>query len=235
MITTEAEASKFEQRDRLSEAIAESMIWGSDRTDRFQTAARWRGEPSPKIVSAAGDETAERIKLPPGWSTWRFLRPGWPENDSFVYLIDVKTRIISGWIIAGSWLIALLGCRRRLVRWRFLVLTSVMAGSLFVEWFLPSRLAGYSAAIFAGTLVVLILELGRRASQLRCVRTESRVDRKARWFVAWGPRPSVLCCSACYWGESPRFRPRASPPRARRSWRSSPTKEHSIPRGPPNE
>ncbi len=28
VITTEAEASKFEQRDRLSEAIAESIIWG---------------------------------------------------------------------------------------------------------------------------------------------------------------------------------------------------------------
>jgi hypothetical protein len=167
VITTEAEASKLEQRDRLSEAVAESLIWGSDRTDRFQALARWRGEPSPKIASAAEGETAERIKLPPGWSTWRFLRPDWPGNDSFVYLIDAKTRIISGWVIAGLWLIPLQWCRRRLVRWRFLVLTSVMAGSLVLEQFLPSRHAGGSAAIFAGALVVLILELGRRASQPR--------------------------------------------------------------------
>ena len=167
VITTEAEASRLEQRDRLSEAIAESIIWGSDPSDRFQTLARWRGEPSPKVVSAAGYETAKWIKLPPGWSTWRFLRPGLPGNDSFVYLIDVKTRIISGWIIAGLWLIVLLGCRRWLVHGRFLVLTSLIAGSLLLDRFLPSRLVGYSAAIFGATMVVLILELGRRASQFR--------------------------------------------------------------------
>ncbi len=80
----------------LSEAIAESIIWGSDQSDRFQTLARWRGEPSPKVVSAGGHEAAKWIKLPPGWSTSRFSRPGWPEKDSFVYLIDVKSRIIVG-------------------------------------------------------------------------------------------------------------------------------------------
>jgi hypothetical protein len=182
VITTEAEASKFEPRDRVSEAIVESMIWGSDRSDRFQALARWRGEPSLKIAPAGGDETAGRVKLPPGWSTWRFLRPGLPANDSFVYLIDTKTRIISGWIVAGLWLTAWLWCRRRLGRWRCLVPTVLLAGSLLIDGFLPSRHASECAGIFAGSMVILILELGRRAShprtsRLNPVRSESSLLR----------------------------------------------------------
>ena len=44
VITTEVDSPKFGQRDRFREAIAESLLWGSDRTDRFQTLAQlaWR-------------------------------------------------------------------------------------------------------------------------------------------------------------------------------------------------
>ena len=36
--------------------FAEALVWGSDRTDRFQTLARWRGEPRPGSSSAIGEE-----------------------------------------------------------------------------------------------------------------------------------------------------------------------------------
>ena len=64
LITTEMESSKFDQRDRWTQAIAESLLWGSDRTDRLQTLARWRGEASSKSASTVREEAAERSKLP---------------------------------------------------------------------------------------------------------------------------------------------------------------------------
>jgi len=161
LITSLVDLPKFEQRDRWAESVAESLLWGSNRTDRFQTLARWRGEPSPKIASTAGDEAAGRIKLPQGWSTWRFAGANWPRNDSFIYLIDVRTRIVSGWIIAGSCLLAWFLCRRRLVHWRFLILTSMMSGSLVIDWLLPSRYASCTAGAFIGTFVILMVELGQ--------------------------------------------------------------------------
>ena len=90
VITTEAELPRLESRDRWAELFAEALVWGSDRTDRFQTLARWRGEPSPRLVAAIGEEAALRIKLPPGWSAWRFEGQSWPEDDAFVYLIDTQ-------------------------------------------------------------------------------------------------------------------------------------------------
>jgi len=189
LITTEADSPRFEQRDRWADAIAESLLWGSDRTDRFQTMARWRGEPSSKSGSTAGDEAAERTKLPQGWSTWRFAGPRWPAKDSFVYLIDVSARIVRGWIIFSSCLLIWLLCRRRLVHRRILVLTSVMSGSLVIEWVLPSRYASYTAAAFVGAFGILMVELGRRVGQASGTgRTggrsgSSRVRRMAVGFV----------------------------------------------------
>ncbi len=107
VITTVAELSRLESRDRWGERFAEALVWGSDRTDRFQSLARWRGEPSPKLVSAIGEEAALGIKLPPGWSAWRFEGRRWPKKDAFVYLIETRTRIDHG-----------MDYRRSCVSWR---------------------------------------------------------------------------------------------------------------------
>jgi len=175
LITSLVDSPKFEQRDRWAEAVVESLLWGSDRTDRFQTLARWRGEASPKLASTAGDEAAGPIKLPHGWSTWRFARAHWPGNDSFIYLIDVRTRIVGGWLIVSTYLLIWLLCRRRLVHRRFLILASVMAASLVIDWLLPSRYASYAAAAYIGTLVILMVELGHGMGQaLASLRTGGR-------------------------------------------------------------
>ena len=122
----------------------------------FKRLARWRGEPSPKLVSAIGEEAALGIKLPPGWSAWRFEGRSWPKDDAFVYLIETRTRMITGWIIAGSCLLAWLWCGRRLARRRFIVLASVMALCLLVGWLLPSRYASYIAAVYLAALGLLV-------------------------------------------------------------------------------
>src|SRR5262249_24379650 len=122
LITTEREAERFRQPSRWAVAIAETLSWGSDRTDRFQTLARWPGEPSPRTGLALGDDSSEPVQSPPGWSAWRFSGAGWPGNDAFIHLIDVPRRILTGWILAGLGLSALIGSGRLLSRWRTFVL-----------------------------------------------------------------------------------------------------------------
>ena len=161
VITTQAELPSLESRDRWADRFAEALVWGSDQTDRFQTVARWRGEPSPRLASTIEDEAPPGTKPPPGWSTWRFSAPGWPKSGSFVYIINISKRVVLGWVIASSCLLAFMACRSRLLRWRFVVLISVMALCLFAEWLLPSRYASSTAALYVAAFGLLVFELGR--------------------------------------------------------------------------
>jgi hypothetical protein len=166
LVTTAADRPKFEQPDRWEDVLGETLLWGSDRSDRFQTLPRWRGEPSPKVASTVGDEAGERIKVLEGWSTWRFSAANWPASNGFVHVIDLRARIATGWIITGTCLLAWYVCRGRLVRRRFLLLTSLLAGSLLVEELLPCRYASDAAAVFFAALVILLLELGYEIRRL---------------------------------------------------------------------
>jgi hypothetical protein len=184
VITAAAVLPEFEPRIRWIRAIAESLAWGSDRTDRFQTVARWRQGPSPKISSTTADELGERIKRLEGWSTYRFAGTSWPAESSFVYLVDLRARILTGWIIAGLWLLAWPWCRHNLDRHRFAVLTAVMTGSLLFSVVLPARNANVTAGLFVGSLAILIVELGGIVARpfgdgRRGGRTESSLVRRA--------------------------------------------------------
>jgi hypothetical protein len=161
VITTESELPRLEPRDRWAEPFTEALLWGSDRRDRFQTLARWRGEPSPKLGLATGDETALGIKPPPGWSTWTFEGPGWPEDNAFVYVIDMRIRMVVGWMVVGLCFLAWAWCRGWFSRWRLLFLTLVMALCQLTPWLLPSRFASPGAAVYLGAFVLLLVELGR--------------------------------------------------------------------------
>ena len=162
MITTEAELRRLEPPDRWAEQIREALVWGSDRTDRFQSVARWRGEASPKIASVVGEEPADRVKLPPGWSAWRFAGPSWPGSDSFVRLVDVQTRIVTGWIVAATVHLGLGVVRTWLAFFRYPLLTATMALSICCELLLPVTLRELSAPRFtSAALSILIVELGR--------------------------------------------------------------------------
>ena len=54
MITSQSEATRPDHVDEFQQAIGETLLWGSDRSDRFQTTARWRGEITPREVTAVG-------------------------------------------------------------------------------------------------------------------------------------------------------------------------------------
>jgi hypothetical protein len=159
VITSAADLPEFEHHERWTAAITEALAWGYDRTDRFQSVARWRGEPSPRNSSSAAAETGERIKHLEGWSTWRFAGTSWPDKSMFVYAIDVNTRIVAGWIVVGSLLLVWPWRRGRLER-RVVLLATAMAGSLVFDWLLPTRFSSFTAAVFVGSLCILMIELG---------------------------------------------------------------------------
>ena len=163
LITTESEAASFAEPGRWVGAIGETLAWGSDRTDRFQTPARWRGEASPRPGAAGGDEASERIKPPPGWATWRFSSPGWPGSDCSVHLVDARRRILMAWIILALLTLLWLTAARRLARGRLLIPAVLSATCILLNPTLPSRFAGVTAAGFAGGILILVVELGRRA------------------------------------------------------------------------
>ena len=54
VITTDGERQRLAKREGPTAPCAEALLWGSDRTDRFQTPARWRGEPSPRLRPRRG-------------------------------------------------------------------------------------------------------------------------------------------------------------------------------------
>ena len=120
LITTESAASDFAQQRRWAGAISETLAWGSDRTDRFQNPARWRGEASPRSATASADEAGERIQPPPGWATWRFSGASWPLSDSAVYLIDLRRRILTGWMVLALIVLVWLTAGSRPYRGRLL-------------------------------------------------------------------------------------------------------------------
>jgi hypothetical protein len=184
VITTEVEVPRLESTVRRGELFTEALVWGSDRTDRFQSLARWRGEQSPRLIVASAPDGADRIKRPPGWLTWRFEGQGWPKDDAFVFLIDAKMRVVTGWIIAGACILTWLCVGRWLGRWRLVVMVLAIGICLLGGWLLPWRYASGSAGVYIAALGLLVFELGRacwrpRASDRAPGRSSSLLSRRA--------------------------------------------------------
>ena len=127
VITTNTELPRIEVREGREELFAEALVWGSDRLDRYQTVARWRGEQSPRLVAASGQEAAARVKLPPGWLAWRFegqrlargrcLRLLDRDADADYHGVDHRRPLYRGlaltWLEARSLAFRYLGPRQR--------------------------------------------------------------------------------------------------------------------------
>ena len=165
VITSASVAAEAVSRETLAPRVFEALAWGSDRTDRLQTLARWRGELSPQNAAANGEEAVLRSDIPPGWSTWTFDRSSWPTDDTSasVHLIEVRPRIVLGWIIALACVLVWRLTRGAIGRWRLSFLSVLMVVSLVSEPLLPGRLAFAAAGLYLGTFGLLFLELGREA------------------------------------------------------------------------
>ena len=132
-------------------------MWGSDRSDRFQTVARWRGEVTPKEVSAG--LSAEGLRLLPGWSTYWHTAASWPDESAYVVLVDERSRIVAGWMVAVAVL-----CRsrfRRGPRTKGVAMPlAVMCISLLCHLWLPAGSTASRPGSSSVALPILLLRLG---------------------------------------------------------------------------
>jgi hypothetical protein len=166
VVTTEDGASQLAADGRFGALVSETLIWGSDRTDRLQTVARWRGEPTPKHTIAAGEAFTDQSRPLPGWSSWRFASSDWPSGDTSIRLADMRARIVSAWLAAGLSFIAYLFIRSWLIRWRGVLLVTWLATSMALAAIVPSRWDCHSAAVMlAGCAAVIVEVCGRRSSR----------------------------------------------------------------------
>lgn len=132
---------------------------GGDEADRFQSASRWRGEPTPLIPSAG--ESPERSPGPVGWRSWRLVEAGWPEPGASATLVDVRAESTRGWLVASILLALGVWVRARPARTRAIGIGLALAGvTLTIARSWPDPPAAASGAL-RGLLGVLAFWLGR--------------------------------------------------------------------------
>ncbi|MGA9922826.1 MAG: hypothetical protein WBQ29_05435 [Isosphaeraceae bacterium] len=169
VITSQGEAARSDQADNWLRAIGEALFWGSDRSDRFQTVARWRGEITPRDAPVGG--SAEPLRALPGWSTWRFTGASWPGEASRVELRDEHSGLVAGWTVALLVVLGLSWLRSPSPHWAILLpITIVFLAVLFHLWQADDR-GSFSAGVFVGAMASLLYRLG---SQLTAQRPRER-------------------------------------------------------------
>ena len=132
---------------------------GSDATDRFQSASRWRGEATPRALSAG--ESPDRSPGSGGWDASRLVAAGWPPPGASVTLIDSRSDRVWGWAMSLAVLIAGIFSRNRSARLRAIGLTTIAAlASLGLGWTWaePSTTC---TGLARGVLAVLAFWFGR--------------------------------------------------------------------------
>ncbi len=160
LITSKGECPTHpEDRDAWAATIRAVPSEDADGTDRFQSAARWRGESTPRALAAG-----ESHSLPgaaDGWRTWRIVASGWPPVGASVSLVNGRIDRTWGWFVASLVLIAGLlgrGCSPRV---RAIGLAAIgAAASVGIAWTWP-EVSSISSGLLKGTLGVLAFWFGR--------------------------------------------------------------------------
>ncbi len=134
-------------------AVAETLMWGADSTDRFQSASRWRGEP--EVEGSLG-----RRPTAPGRATWRLSATSWPGPAAAIVTADSAARAVFGW--AALLAVLAVGAWRGVAPRRGLIvpLLLMVAAVVVHDWwggFPPEPTAG----VFAGAFGVVLVRLGR--------------------------------------------------------------------------
>ncbi len=162
LLTSQAEASKFDRSESLLPAIAETVLWGCDRSDRLQTVQRWRGETTPK--GAAARKASGPPRALPGWPVWRFACASWPEPAAQIELRDGRTGLTLGW--ATALFAFLLSSLPRLpARWQILVPSVLAVLALLLHLWLPDQLFAPTAGLLVGASGSLLYRLGSQLTR----------------------------------------------------------------------
>ncbi len=157
LITSLGEAARYDPAGRWLPALSEVMLWGSDRSDRFQSVSRWRGELTAANAPASG--LADPLRTPPGWVISRFTGTSWPGKATRVEIRDERSGLVPGWALALV-LLAALSYRPMSTRWGVSLPISLLALSVLIHLWVPGGLANLSAGVFLGAMVSLLHRLG---------------------------------------------------------------------------
>jgi hypothetical protein len=162
VVTSRSESTREDDSDLSRPAVGEALLWGADRSDRFQTVPRWRGEETPR--EALSGEAAETLRVLPGWSVLRYTAVSWPDAAAHVRLVDERSGIVPGWMVVvvilaglGPWL----GARTRLA---ILISISLSCVAVLVHLWCPAGFESLSAGLFLGSLPILLYRLGGLAN-----------------------------------------------------------------------
>ena len=165
------EADPASWSDRLRKVATEE----NDPTDRFQSVARWRGEPSPRSRSAY--ESSSGIEMGLARRTWRFASQGWPTADARLTLVDDRREYALVWFVFS--IVLGLGWITRGLRASFRGIGIALVGTLAtlgLGWS-GHQLAPMLLAVVGGCVGVLSLWLGRSVRLSTPSRTSERINR----------------------------------------------------------
>ena len=158
VITSQSEAARPGALQGWGLPVGEALLWGADRSDRFQSVPRWRGEATPKLASPG--ESVGGPRLVPGWLAWRFAADSWPDQSATIGLVDERSGHFWGWTAAA--LVGLGLCWRPRLTGRAAVMAPIALSlfSVLFHVFFPEQFPSVSAGVFAGAITVLVLRLG---------------------------------------------------------------------------
>ena len=157
VITTRDEAASLAQATSWRSEISEALFWGGDKTDRFQSAARWRGEASLDEVSAGGEPGQRRL---PGFRSWRLSSASWPGPDAMARTTNASARTLLGWLVLAS-VVFLAGSIRGVSPRRDLIGPPLlMALAVAARTWAPVLPESVFAGVFVGAFAILLARLG---------------------------------------------------------------------------
>jgi hypothetical protein len=147
------------EREAWAEAVRAVPSEDSDVADRFQSAARWHGEATPRAL-ASGESPGFPSRVE-GWRVWRVVSNGWPLAGSSIALVDERSEQAWGWLVAAMVLVAGLLSRsfpEKARAWGLGLIGAVATVGLAWHW---PEASSTSSGLLRGVLGVLAFWLGR--------------------------------------------------------------------------
>lgn len=156
LITTPAEVPDLsagpDAAESWARALRAGIATGSDPSDRFQSASRWRNEPPPD-KEGPGE----------GPPALRFTAPGWPGAGSALSVVELRARASWCWALGLAVLTLGIAVRHASLLVRSALLSATWMAALLVEaWAIPA-LSSLATAVAFAAMAVALYWLGRSA------------------------------------------------------------------------
>jgi hypothetical protein len=153
----EAIARRFEDEPSVGRALVTALTQGAGPSDRLQSVARWRGEPTPE-PSATGPTID--APLAEGRRVLHSVAVGWPRSGTGIRLFDPRSRTAWRWAAALAVLLLGLATRRLPARRRAFGVAVLLTLALTAAAWATPRLASLGVGVVCGSVAALALWVG---------------------------------------------------------------------------